>query len=1019
MQAIPLRALFHASLLFCLLWSGAVCALDPQARFADYVRDNWNTESGLPQTSALSITQDNTGYIWIGTQNAIARFDGVRFTVFDRDSTGVDTTLGSVAHTDKRGDVWFGTPHGALHEHDGHFELLHAGQDSAAILDIGEAVDGSLLFATSLGVMRYDDGHIVPALLEGEPSFSLLRQGTTQWVGVAGGLVRIDAQGIERYALPAASRAVRITHIASDARGLWLGTTAGLMKFVDGHVVAANLGGELDSRNIESLYRDSDGNLWIGTAPVLFRLRPDDHLERIGADDFTRDSWVLAVFEDRERNLWIGSQTESLFRLWNGWARRVSERDGLSDPFVWSVTRDQRGRIIIGTNSDVSAYDANGVHELVSGKSLPNPSVYDLFVDDRNRIWIGTRGGIAIYADQKLERPAALKVLDGYQIDAIVQNGPDDFWIGTTGGLYRYRDGSIALVGPPPGGTRARVRSLFRMDDATLFVGTEAGVRQVRNNVMETPTWAAPFEGRFVSAIAPLRDGAIGFATLDAGFGVLVDGKLSVVTHNNGLPSDNGWGFRVVNGWLYVSSIDGVWRAPLDAFPGLSRGNTDMINAQMILSSSGREPGSQRIRCCNGGASARSALDGTSIWLPTISGALRLDTTSILAGSEPPSVVVEGLRNAGTWFPGGARVALDNENRDIEIHYTGLSFRDPRGLRFRYRLEGYDENWIDAGTRRVAFYTNLPAGDYRFHVQVMQPDGGAGGDGALPFALQPRWYEIGWVRALMLGAALLVIAVLLWMQTHYFRLRQQRLERLIDERTQALSHSNERLRQANMALEQASETDPLTGVRNRRFLLERIAQLLARGTGDGLRPAFLLLDLDNFKQINDRYGHAAGDSILVQISQLLQTLSRTNDELLRWGGEEFLILAMRVTQEQALEIAERIRESVATHGFRLADGREIEVSASVGFALHPPFADANIDWATTLEFADTALYRVKQSGRNGCAGIVAGRVAPRGRMRWSKELANIDALVDAGVLRWLRPPGARHLRLVGTGDDAS
>ena len=1022
LQAIRLRSSLTAWALLCLiltstLWVNVACALDPQARFADYVRDNWNTESGLPQTSALSITQDATGYLWIGTQNAIARFDGVRFIVFDRDSTGVDTTLASVAHTDKRGEVWFGTPHGALHEKDGHFELIHAGQDSAAIVDIGEAADGSLLFATSLGVMRLDENHhIVPALLEGEASFGLLRQGATQWVGVAGALVRIDAQGIERFPLPSSANSARVTHIVADPRGLWLGTTAGLMKFSDGHVVAANYGGELETRGIESLFRDSDGNLWIGTAPTLFRLRPDDRLERIGADDFTRDSWVLAIYEDRERNLWIGSQTESLFRLWNGWARRVSQRDGLTDPFVWSIARDQHGRMLIGTNSNISVVDAGGVHELVAGKSLPNPAAYELFVDDRNRIWICTRGGVAIYTDKKIERPAALKPLDAYQINAFAQNGPDDFWIGTTGGLYRYRGGSLALVGPPPGGTRARVRSLYRMDDATLLVGTEAGLRQVRNNVMEMPTWAAPFDGRFVSAIAPLRDGAIGLATLDAGFGVLMDGKLSVITRANGLPSDNGWSFRVVNGWLYMSSIDGVWRAPLDMLPGIGRG-ARTINAQTILSSSGREPGSQRVRCCNGGASARSALDGTSIWLPTISGALRLDTASILAESEPPSVVVEGLRNAGDWFSGSGRVSLKRDNPDIEIHYTGLSFRDPRGLRFRYRLEGYDENWIEAGTRRVAFYTNLPPGEYRFHVQVLQPEGGIGGDSALPFDMQPRWYEISWVRLLMFAAALLLILALLWLQKHYYRLRQQRLERIVEERTQALSHSNERLRLANLALEQASETDALTGLRNRRFLLERIAQLLARGTGEGVRPAFLLLDLDNFKQINDRYGHAAGDSILVQISQLLQSMSRGDDELLRWGGEEFLIVLMRVTQEQALEIAERIRERVAAHIFRLLDGREIEVSASVGFALHPFIADANVDWATTLEFADTALYRVKQNGRNGCAGIVAGKVAPHGRMRWSKELANIDTLVESGVLRWLRPYGARHLRLVG--DDSA
>ncbi len=1003
--------------LCCLFLTTTASALDPQARFADYVRDNWNTESGLPQTSALSITQDSTGYIWVGTQNAIARFDGVRFTVFDRDATGVDTTLASVAHTDRHGDVWFGTPHGALHEKDGHFELIHAGQDSAAIVDIGDAADGSLLFATSLGVMRLDgDQRIVPALLEGEASFSLLRQGTTQWIGVTGALVRIDAQGIERFPLPPGTNPARITHIAADARGLWLGTSAGLMKFTDGRVIAANYGGELDTRGIESLYRDSDGNLWIGTAPTLFRLRPDSVLERIGADDFTRDSWVLAVYEDRERNLWIGSQTESLFRLWNGWARRVSQRDGLTDPFVWSIARDQHGRILIGTNSNVSVLDGGGVRELVAGKSLPNPAAYELFVDDRDRVWIGTRGGIAIYSDQKIERPTALKPLDAYQIDALAQNGPDDYWIGTTGGLYRYRGGNLALVGPPPGGTRARVRSLYRMDDATLLVGTEAGLRQVRNNVMEMPAWATPFDGRFVSAIAPLRDGAIGLATLDAGFGILVDGKLSIVTRADGLPSDNGWSFRAVNGWLYMSSIDGVWRAPLDMFPGVGRG-AHTISAQTILSSSGREPGSQRVRCCNGGATARSALDGASIWLPTISGALRLDTPSIVAASEPPSVVIEGLQNAGAFFPGTVHASLDRESRDIEIHYTGLSFRDPRGLRFRYRLEGYDENWIEAGTRRVAFYTNLPPGEYRFRVQVLQPEGGAGGDGAMSFEMQPRWYEIGWVRLLMLALGLLLIIVLLWQQKRSFRLRQLRLERLVEERTKALSHSNERLRLANLALEQASETDPLTGLRNRRFLLERIPQLLARGTAEGLRPAFLLLDLDNFKQINDRYGHAAGDSILVQISQLLQSMSRGDDELLRWGGEEFLILLMRVTQEQALEIAERIREHVAAHIFRLLDGREIEVSASVGFALHPLVADANVDWATTLEFADTALYRVKQSGRNGCAGLVAGKVPPQARMRWSKELANIDTLVDSGVLRWLRPHGARHLRLVG--DDST
>ena len=988
-------------------------ALDPQARFPDYVRDNWNIESGLPQISALSITQDGTGYIWVGTQSAIARFDGVRFTVYDRDSAGVDTTLASVAYTDRHGDVWFGTPHGALHFINGKFELLHAGPDSAAIQAITDSTDGSPLFATSLGVMRYESSNkLVPAMLEGEQCYSLLREGTTLWVGMVGALVRIDTHGIERYSLPLASATARVTHLVGDAHGLWVGTTAGLMKFVDGRIAAAGMGAELDRDGVESLYRDSDSNLWIGTASTLFRLRPNATVERIGADDFTRDSWVLAIYEDRERNLWLGSQTESLFRLWNGWARRFSQRDGLSDPFVWSVTRDPHGKIIVGTNSNVVSLDSSGSHELIAGKALPNPAAYELYFDEKGRLWIGTRSGIAIYADQKLQRPAGLRPLDAYQINAVVQNG-DDYWIGSTGGLYRYHGDTLTLVGPPPGGTSARVRALYAVAPNDVLVGTEAGVREVRNNSVETPTWARPFEGRFISAIAPLRPGLIGISTLDAGFGLLGDDKLTVLTKSDGLPSDNGWGFRVVNGWMYVSGIDGVYRLPMESLPGAGHNAAHTLNAQMILSASGREPGSQRVRCCNGGASARIALDNASIWLPTISGALRLDTQSIMAQSEPPSVVVEGVHNDGQWLAARDSLALRGSNRDVEIDYTGLSFRDPHGLHFRYQLEGYDKNWIDAGMRRAAYYTNLPPGDYRFHVRVIQPEGSPGAEGALAFRLEPRWFEIAWVRAAGAIAAVAAIVGLLLLRTRHYRRSQQRLQRLVDERTQALSRSNERLRQANLALEQASETDPLTGLRNRRFMLEHITRLLSHGTTENSWPAFLLLDLDNFKRINDKFGHAAGDSILVQISQLLQNMNRAEDELLRWGGEEFLILLMRVTQEQALEIAERIRASVAAHPFRLGDGRDLPLTASVGFALHPLMPNARIDWATTLEFADTALYSVKQSGRDGCAGIVAGRNPPPPNIRWSKELPNIDELVEAGILRWLRPHGARHLRVVG------
>src|SRR5581483_2273221 len=173
----------------------------------------------------------------------------------------------------------------------------------------------------------------------------------------------------------------------------------------------------------------------------------------------------------------------------------------------------------------------------------------------------------------------------------------------------------------------------------------------------------------------------------------------TLLTTANGLPSNNGWSFRVVDGYLYVSGIEGVWRLPLDALPAPGTETAHPLSPEMVLSASGRQRGSQRIRCCNGGATARSAVDGDSIWLPTISGALRLDTRAIVSVQQPPSVVVEGLRYGRQWYAAGGVPRLVGGGRDVEIEFTGLSFRDPRSLRFRYRLEGYDDGWVDAGVQ--------------------------------------------------------------------------------------------------------------------------------------------------------------------------------------------------------------------------------------------------------------------------------------------------------------------------------
>lgn len=999
--------------LLALACAPPALALDPNERFHDYVRENWSSENGLPQVSALTITQDGIGYIWVGTQNGIARFDGVRFGVFDRRNTGVDTTMATVSFTDRTGQPWFGTAHGALHVVDGRFESLRAGNGNAAVQGIAEAEDGTVLFATSLGVMRRHGTMLEPMLLDGERTCSVLQDGATLWVGQVGQLTRVGASGPTRISLPAHAKHACITHMTRTAEGLWLGTTAGLFRFRDGHAEPSGLDAALDRLSTESLFRDSDDNLWIGTAPSLFRLRPDGRLERIGEDDFVRDSWILATFEDREGNLWLGSQTEGLFRLWDGWVQRVSRRDGLADPFVWSVAGDPQGRIVLGTNSNVAVWTPAGTSELIPGSQLPNPSAYDLFYDSGGRLWVGTRGGLAIYADGKVTRPPALTSLDAYQINVVVEDGPD-YWIGSSGGLYRYHGDQLTRIGAEPGQNVARVRSLYRRAPGELLIGTESGLREVHGDVVTSPRWAAPFDGRMISYIAPVRDGVLGIATLDAGIGLVGGERMTVLTVDDGLPSDNAWSFRNVDERLYVAGIDGVWRVPVSALP--QPGSAAHLSSlpQMVLSASGRERGSQRIRCCNGGAQARSAVDaGKGIWFASISGALRLDTSAIAYQRATPAVVIEALRHGSSEYaPTHGVLALGSDSRDIEIDFTALSFRDPNSLRFRYRLEGYDSEWIDVGARRNAFYTNLPPGDYRFRVQASLPDTGFGdADASLDLKLAPRWYERASVRAMLAMLLVLLLAVFVRLRLQGYRAAQQRLEALVSERTLALSRANERLRQANQVLAFESQTDPLTLLHNRRFLLDHAAELFDATRVEPV--ALLLLDLDHFKQVNDRYGHAAGDDVLTQLARLLQHLAREGDYVLRWGGEEFLLLVRSVRSEQALEVAERIRLAVAKHAFNAGNGRPLHLTCSIGVSLHPlwPSEKQIADWSLTLELADAALYRVKQEGRNGTIALIAGPQLAEISLTL-RDADTIDTLVAQNALRLLRPGGAGQLRIV-------
>ncbi|MCW8808611.1 MAG: diguanylate cyclase [Rhodanobacter sp.] len=995
------RGLYTILLAIAVCMSGmrTAAAMDPHTPFHAFVLDQWSVEQGLPQITVLGMAEDRAGFLWVNTLSSVARFDGVRFVAFDRASTGVDTSLLTAAWADPFGRVWFGGKHGLLRERNGHFTAL-GGNAVNAIIDAG---DGTPLLATSKGLARLRNGRIVPVDGYVGQAFSLLRDGKKLWVGGLGRVCRIPTAAVAdpptvtciRQEPVAGHQPVPITHIARTGDGLWLGTGAGLLRLDGNRLVPSGVSPDIDATSIESLLTDRDGALWIGTVQALYRRLPGMPLERAGDDDIARHPWVQALFEDRAGNLWMGTHIEGLYRVWNGWTRRVSTGDGVADGLVWSIVRAPNGEIVFGTNSDVETFDGQRAHPRIPGSALPNPSAYELYYDHRGRLWIGTRAGIAVYEHDRNVTPAALSALERWQINDIREVADDDFWIGTSGGLYRWHKGHLDRADPGGSAAASFIRSILPLARDHLYLGTEDGVREWRDGKLTQPAWAEPLRSHFVTQLAMLRPGMLGIGTMDDGIGVLQGGRLRMTGQKEGLPSDNAWTLDVHGGELYVGSMVGVWRLPLAQLP--VPGSPARQVVPQLLAGQERATSLRNTHCCNGGAGARSLINGDIIWYSTTDGALGVNTAALGMQPGPAKAMVESIEHDGHQFP-AKTFELRRGARDLAITYTAPYLRIG-ALRFRYQLEGYDTGWQDAGVRRTAFYTHLPPGEYRFRVAAtLSGAQGFGPEADLAIQVRPHWYE----RVLVRGAAILLLCLAIILLVRWrmgvHRRRNAWLEAQVAGRTDQLARALERLRMSNLALAQESHTDTLTALHNRRYLLARLPEVLSGEKCIGV----LQIDIDYFKQVNDRYGHAVGDAVLRELGLLLTAARRDSDITVRWGGEEFLLLLQDVDAAGVMNIAERLRHDIGAQDFTDGRGGKLRVTCSIGFSMHPvsTYAD-NTTFHAAVELADLALYRAKQDGRNTSVGLIVTTLLSAEVLR-APLAPQLDTLLASNRLRWAR-----------------
>jgi diguanylate cyclase (GGDEF)-like protein len=1005
-RGTAVRLALAGALAGALLAPPAATALDPAKRVGHYTHQVWQTEQGLLQSRVNAVVQSQDGYLWLGTLEGVARFDGVRFVSLNRrtEPRMTDNRVRAIAE-DRGGALWIGTEKGLNRLAGGELTPfgLAEGMVDEVVWAIAPDPAGGVWVGTEGGLHRIvgDEVGVVAAGggLTSDRIQALLvdRRDGALWVGTAdGGVNRLEHGAVTAvYTVDDGLSSNEISTLFVDRAGrLWVGSQNGTVDSIAGGRVTPHplpVGGF----RISAILEDRDGNLWIG-GPALVRLsggRAEVFDEPLGLSN----NQVLSLTEDREGSLWIGTHGGGLNRLKDGKFVGYSTTDGLSHTFVKSVACGGDGAIWIGTYGGGldrldPATDAIVTYSAADG--LATDLVRTIAEGPGGALWVGTTNGLSRLAGGRIDTFTTDDGLAAGAINSLAVDSRGDLWIATGSGLVRRHHGAFTTLTVADGLASDQVSAVFEDRDGVLWVGTYgAGLSRIEGDGRITRMGAAEgLSGLTVLAFYQDADGTVWIGTADGGLGRYRDGRLTAVTTAQGLDSDVV--FQIVEDdleRLWLASANGVMRVDRRELDRLAAGEIDRVTAQVFGAPDGMPSGQ-----CSGGSTPNAcrAPDGR-LWFATSEGLAAIDPARIRTNPLPPPVVVEQVRVGETVArPGGDGVFdLSPGASRLEIDYTALSFLLPERVRFRYRLEGFDDGWVDAGARRTAYYTNLPPGRYRFRVIASNGDGVWNRRGAtVELGLEPRFWQTWWF-------AVLVGVVVLGLVGGSYRMRVSQLERrdrelveLVAERTRRLEEEKERsdtarrqaeeLRQVaeargaeladkaaelelvNRKLEALSQSDGLTGVANRRRFNTVLDAEWRRAVRGGTPLSLVLFDVDQFKAINDTWGHPEADRCLQQVAEVLQgAVRRAADLVARYGGDEFAIMLPDTDGEAACALAEDIRrqvEELGTGGDTTPHGK-VTISAGVA-TLSPETPIADVDGL--VRAADQALYRSKREGRN-------------------------------------------------------
>jgi signal transduction histidine kinase/ligand-binding sensor domain-containing protein/CheY-like chemotaxis protein/HPt (histidine-containing phosphotransfer) domain-containing protein len=793
-------------------------ALEPARALTQYLHDAWQTENGLPQNSVESIAQTPDGYLWLGTQEGLVRFDGMQFTVFDRSNTsGLQHNHVNAIVTSRQGGLWIATHGAGIVRMEGNEFTTYTtreGLPSDTTSCLCEARDGSLWIGThGAGLCRLQYGIFTTyTTKDGLPHNDVRRlcedhEGAI-WVGTFdGGLARF-VQGKFSVHIPAekSSRGSVSALYQDSKRTLWVGRDGGgVMRWKDGKFTTYTTKDGLSHNAVRAIAEDWEGSLWIATyGGGITRLRNDEFSTFPTKDGLSSES-ALSLLEDREGSLWIGTEGNGLHRLKEGKFTTYTTQEGLGHNLVWTIYQTRDGSVWIGSqNVGISRYK-NGKFRLYAARDgLVNPSICTFCEDRRGTLWIGTKGGLVQFKDNKFRTYTTEDGLAHNNVKAICEDRHGNLWVGTYGGgLCRWANGRSVNYTTKDGLPSDLLMAIHEDREGNLWLGTDGGLCRFQDGHGTAFTKKAGLSADSILCIHEDSDGTLWIGTYGGGLTRRKDGVLFSYTVANGL-FDNTV-FQILEDAksnLWMSCNKGIFRISKKELNDFTEGKI----ASISCTSYGRADG-MRTTECNGGCqhAGFKTMDG-KLWFPTIGGVVVIDPGNLKKNDVPPGVVIEQVLINREVVTEMKNAKLGPGKGELEFHYAATSLLMPEKVKFEYMLDGFDHDWIRAGSRRVAYYTNIPPGTYNFRVKACNNDGVWSESPAdFPFALKPHFYQTQSFLALVSITFVLSATGLYVFRVNRVRAREKELVLLVEERTRELKKKIAEQTQAESELQHAKE----------------------------------------------------------------------------------------------------------------------------------------------------------------------------------------------------------------------